>query len=82
MKVELRCLACLYRFPSYLGAAALERIQEEGPWDALGDGQTFEDRLHSDFLDQSEACCPQCGHAVEVSEESLSALSHSVLAQW
>lgn len=82
MKVELCCAACDYRFHSCLDTAALERIQEEGPWNALGDGQTLEDCIHSDLMADTEAYCPQCGNAVAVSEESLGELSREVLAQW
>ena len=82
MKVELRCPSCRYRFPAYLEAAALERLQEEGPWHALGDGETLEDRICSDLTEQAETGCPHCGSAVTVAEESLSALSRNVLAMW
>jgi hypothetical protein len=81
MQVELHCPACRLHFRSDLDTAALERINETGPWCALGDGETFEDRLHAELLDE-EACCPRCGTDVAVTEEYLGQLSSELLAQW
>ena len=82
MKVELRCADCGHHFPADVETTALDRIQEEGPWLVLGDGQTLEDRIHADLLDETHAGCPECGHAVAVTEESLGELSREVLAHW
>jgi len=82
MQVELHCPACLLHFRSDLDAAALDRISAAGPWCALGDGETLEDRLHADLLADEEACCPLCGTDVAVTEESLGELSSELLAQW
>ena len=69
MLLELDCPRCRCQ-------VNLEQIAAEGPWYALGDGETWEDRLH--------AClrCGDCGAPIEVSEESLAELSRELLAQW
>jgi hypothetical protein len=82
MQVELHCHTCCYRFHSDLNTAALERISDEGPWSVLGDGETFEDRIHADLLAHQETICPRCGHEVAATEESLGALAAEVLAHW
>jgi hypothetical protein len=82
MQVELRCPACLLHFRSDLDTAALERIHDEGPWSALGDGETFEDRIHADLLEHQEAYCPRCGNEVAATEESLGELATELLAHW
>ena len=48
MQVELHCPHCSHTFmPSSdtPAAEALDRMSDEGPWFALGDGETFEDRI-------------------------------------
>jgi len=82
MQVELRCLACQWRFCSDLETAALDRIHDEGPWWALGDGETFEDHIHADLLAHQEAHCPRCGNEAAPTEESLGELATELLAHW
>jgi hypothetical protein len=82
MQVELHCAACRFCFPIELDMAALDRITDEGPWSALGDGETFEDRIHADLLAHHEAECPHCGNPVAPTEESLGDLASELLAQW
>jgi hypothetical protein len=81
MQVELRCPVCLWHFRSDLDTAALERLHEEGPWSTLGDGETFEDQIHAELLDQ-ETHCPHCGNEVAATEESLGELATELLAHW
>lgn len=54
----------------------LEKLNREGPWDGLGDGQTFEDILY-----QRLAECPACGRAVAIKEEELCRMSMAMLTQ-
>jgi hypothetical protein len=61
---------------------ALARLAEEGPWYAIGDGETWEDRIYFCLSGQEQVRCPDCGAGVEVSEEHLSELSHELLAHW
>jgi hypothetical protein len=85
MRVELQCSQCRCRFDVTLDEATsqvLEQITEEGPWSALGDGETFEDRVFSALPDRQEIRCPQCGRPVSVTPETLCDLSQKVLAQW
>ena len=48
MQVELYCPNCGCSFaaePDTPAAEVLDRMAEEGPWYALGDGETFEDMI-------------------------------------
>lgn len=49
----------------------IERFNREGPWDGLGDGQTFEDIIYNKFAERG----------VTLSEESLGRLTMEMLAQ-
>ena len=85
MHIKLPCDRCGCRFTCPEDAPAadvLERITAEGPWFALGDGATVEDRLFADLSAQDEVCCPRCGTEVAWSEESLGRLSQQLLGQW
>ena len=84
MQIELFCDACSCRFVAPPEASANEvtdRMFEEGPWYALGDGETFEDMIFTSLIDQGHIFCPACGEPVAVSEESLGRLAQSILAQ-
>ena len=84
MQIELYCDACCCRFVAPPEASANEvtdRMFEEGPWYALGDGETFEDMIFTSLIDQGHIFCPECGEPVAVSEESLGQLALSILSQ-
>ncbi len=81
MRVELQCSSCPCRLGTWT-TPVLERITEEGPWVALGDGETFEDRIAATLSTAYEERCPECGQPVAVSEESLGQLTQELLAQW
>jgi hypothetical protein len=82
--MELYCPNCSCRFtaPDTPASEILERITEEGPWCALGDGETFEDHISIALEDQEPICCPVCGEAVTRNEESLGQLAQQMLANW
>ncbi len=85
MQVELRCSHCPCRFaahPDTPAGTVLERMIEEGPWYALGDGETFEDMIFAAVTARGAIYCPECGRPVSISEESLGQLSQQVLAHW
>jgi len=85
MQVELYCTNCQCRFAAPPDASAAEvaaRMAVEGPWYALGDGETFEDMIFSTLTAKGEINCPECGEAVHVSEESLGQLAMEVLGSW
>jgi hypothetical protein len=85
MHVELYCPQCQRRFaaaPETPAAVVFERATEEGPWNALGDGETFEDALAAALADRGAGRCPGCGSAAMVSEESLGRLTLQLLGTW
>jgi hypothetical protein len=84
MQIELYCDGCACRFVAPAEASANEvtdRMFEEGPWYALGDGETFEDMIFSSLTGEGDIHCPECGDPVAVSEESLGRVAMSMLAQ-
>jgi hypothetical protein len=85
MQVELSCPNCCCRFaaaPDTPAAEVLDRMAEDGPWYALGDGQTFEDMIFSTLFGCGLIRCSECGAAVSVTEESLGQLAMEVLGSW
>jgi hypothetical protein len=85
MQVELYCRNCQSHFAASPGAPAadvFDRVTEEGPWGALGDGETFEDAVAAALADSGAAPCPHCGEAAMVSEESLGRLTLELLGTW
>lgn len=85
MRVELHCPCCGSHFPaapeSPMGAI-LERLAVEGPWSALGDGETLEDTIFAALPGRGMMPCPHCGKLVPVSEESLGQFTLELLHQW
>jgi hypothetical protein len=85
MQVELHCDRCGQHFTSSLSDAAdqaLTEIHAEGPWFALGDGETFEDRISARFSGAAAVPCRCCGAPTTLSEEGLGRLSRELLANW
>ncbi len=85
MQVELYCSQCPCRFaaaPDTPAARVVERMTEEGPWYALGDGETFEDMIFTALTCRGEIRCPEFGASAGVTEESLAQLALEVLGSW
>ena len=85
MQVELYCQNCSCRFaapPDTPAAEILDRMMEEGPWYALGDGETFEDMIFTALTLRGNINCPECAAPVSVTEESLGQLAMEVLGSW
>ncbi len=85
MQVELYCPRCCCRFaasPDTPAAEILDRMMEEGPWYALGDGETFEDMIFNALTSRGNIHCPECAAPVSVTEESLGQLAMEVLGSW
>jgi hypothetical protein len=85
MQVELFCCHCGCRFvaePETPAAEVLDRMAGEGPWFALGDGETFEDMVFNTVFACGAIRCSECGQAVSVTEESLGKLTLEVLGSW
>lgn len=85
MQVELFCPHCCGSFaaaPETPAAEVLDRMAEDGPWYALGDGETFEDMIFSTLFACGTIRCSECGEPVQVSEQSLGQLALEVLGSW
>lgn len=85
MQVELYCPDCRCRFaaaPDTPAAEVLDQMIAEGPWYALGDGETFEDMIFNTLTSRGAIRCPGCHEPVSVSEESLGQLAMEVLGSW
>lgn len=85
MQVELCCPNCGNAFaaePEAPCAEVLDRMAEEGPWYALGDGETFEDMIFSTLFACGSIRCTECGEAASVTEQSLGQLTMEVLGSW
>lgn len=85
MQVELYCSHCACSFlasPEAPAAEVLDRMAEEGPWYALGDGETFEDMIFSTLFARGTIHCATCGEPVSVTEQSLGQLTMEVLGSW
>lgn len=85
MQVELYCPNCSCCFaaePDAPHAEVLDRMAEEGPWYALGDGETFEDMIFSTLFSCGVIRCTECGAPVSVTEQSLGQLTMEVLGSW
>jgi ribosomal protein S27AE len=80
MHIEMCCPECGWQAHKMPQEQALERIASEGPWYALGDGETFEDRIA--ILAEQNQECPRCGTEAVVSADSLCRLSLLMLANW
>jgi len=85
MRIELHCPECSSHFraaPDAPASEVLDRMIDEGPWYALGDGETFEDMIFTALTSRGMICCPDCGEPVSVSEESFGQLSEEMLRQF
>jgi len=84
MQIELYCDGCACRFacpPDATANEVTDRMFEDGPWYALGDGETFEDMIFATLTEDGDIHCPECGDPVAVSEESLGRVAMSMLSQ-
>jgi hypothetical protein len=85
MQVELYCPHCCMSFvadPETPAQDVLERMADEGPWYALGDGETYEDMIFSTLFACGTIRCAACGEAASVSEQSLGQMAMEVLGSW
>lgn len=85
MRVELHCPCCGHHFsaaPESPMGEVFERLATEGPWSALGDGETLEDLVVAALPNGGGSVCPHCDAPVRVSEESLGRFTLELLHQW
>jgi hypothetical protein len=84
MQVELFCDNCQICFaapPETPALDILDRMIDEGPWFALGEGETFEDMIFAALTSRGAICCPECCRPVAISEQSLGQMAMTLLAQ-
>jgi hypothetical protein len=85
MKIELYCSNCDTSFvaaPHTPAHQVLDRMAEDGPWYALGDGETFEDMIFATLFANGAICCSECGEPASVNEQSLNQMALEVLGSW
>ena len=85
MQIELNCPICHCHFiaaPDSPAAEVIDLMTEEGPWFALGDGETFEDMIFAALTERGCIGCPECGEPVVVNESSLGRLAREILTSW
>ena len=73
MTVELVCPYCPFRFRARADASSadiLERMIEEGPWFALGNGATFGEMIFTALTTRGAIRCPDCLEDVIVLDEN------------
>ena len=83
MELEMNCLRCGHDY-QVCGEpnSRLNRLQETGPWFALGDGHTLEDGIHLAIMEDEEHSCPICGGPGRSNEESLGLFAQELLGRW
>lgn len=85
MQIELDCPCCHCLFasaPDSPASSVLDQMTAEGPWFALGDGETFEDMIFTALAERGSIRCPECGEQVAVGEHSLGRLAQEILSSW
>jgi uncharacterized protein YbaR (Trm112 family) len=84
MHLELQCPRCsgVLELGSDTGTEYRAPAGSFGPWDALGDGETLEDRLYAVLDDQGELRCPECGAACPLNEENVGRWAMELLSSW
>jgi hypothetical protein len=81
MQIELYCPGCACQFsapPDLPADQVLERMIDEGPWFALGEGETFEDMIFTALARRGRICCPECRQPVAINEQSLGHLAREL----
>jgi hypothetical protein len=81
MQMELHCPNCAWHFSEGRdtpATAVLERLIEDGPWFALGDGETFEEMIDTALTVRGRICCPDCHEPVYISSEKPGRVSRAL----
>ncbi len=85
MHVELYCPRCSRPFDplaEVLVEAGPEGAPGEGPWWALGDGETLEDSVFAAVTAHGSIHCPSCDAPVALDEAALGRVALDVLSRW
>jgi hypothetical protein len=81
MELDLRCPACLSHVETLEELTMLDRIFGDRACCALGDGETFEDMIHSVLSEHGAMQCTSCGKPIELSEDDLGHLAWTMLSR-
>jgi hypothetical protein len=71
MMLELVCPYCPFHFRASSHTPStqiIDRMIEDGPWFALGDGATFKDMIFKALSTRGALRCPECHEHVAISE--------------
>jgi hypothetical protein len=82
MIIDLVCPCCPFQFSAPAAADAvhiLDRMIEDGPWLALGEGDTFEDMVVRAVNTRGAIRCPDCREALIVNHEEPSQFREDLL---
>ena len=80
MMIDLVCPNCPFHFraPSdTLATEILDRMIEDGPWVALGEGENFEEMILAALHSRGAIRCPDCQEVVAI--ENLGRASREML---
>jgi hypothetical protein len=69
LEIELFCPDCESRFAASARTPheeIVERMTDEGPWYALGEGEFFQDMIHTALSRRGWIACPACRRALLV----------------
>ena len=83
MQIEMCCPGCPFHFAAPADADAddiLDRMTEDGPWIALGHGDSFEAMVFAALTARGWIGCPDCGGAAAVREGETELLHEPELA--
>jgi hypothetical protein len=74
MNIHLHCPHCACHFSAAAdtpAAEVLDRMNDDAPWFALAEGDTFEDMVFAALASRGRILCPECRREILVGGESL-----------
>jgi hypothetical protein len=74
LQIHLHCPRCACHFSAAAdtpAAEVLDRMNDDAPWFALAEGDTFEDMVFAALASRGRILCPECRGEILVGGESL-----------
>ena len=74
MQIHLHCPNCACHFSAAAdtpAAEVLDRMNDDAPWFALAEGETFEDMVFAALASRGRILCPECRGEILVGGDSL-----------